>query len=1361
MKKGIMLSLLVINVLYASENITNEKTYGLFFGNLAQVKDGANYGRWNALLGCLHNRGGSDVVGFSDCTELVQGYSNNIGGIDSTSFRDNIWCMESSNANLGKNEIPSASEFERDIYNNSNVYNFRNNANLNYITSITKYKDGEYQESYKNLQASTTGRLMVIARNKDDYNPFSFYLTNNINTNRDFTLFVRDYVGLINGKMRHDYIKQSDLEREYWKLTSIYEGWLANITDERVKDEYGNVVGCGANRYSGCNAINGYKGDFVNGKPYGCGVSDWSELQTIERYVRFYYDLENYGCTIRPVDYFDDDGQDVILDSKGSPLYAAIIDDNKKRLYYRSYTGGTTGQVRTDALRIAKAKNFNLGRVINGNETCKQAIEQMSVKNISTYGTREFGNSSDFLFFNNNNLDKGTIFQKDLFKNNGIGKCYFTNLQYYDRKNNNGDFTAFPAITAHKFLWGDHNRFLQNYLKSDGKYAVASYSIDRKNIYKSDKPGSDTGIFSLHTRPTSFRGVDENKYGNTKNGRLEAKYNLIFYPDANDTKMGLIYSNITETTMKVKNAPSNLNDIKDNIPLINSLEFGASNNTQLSFMQDDEELNPNRIDFNNKKCNIETNKECENMNFKISFRYKIHKLKKEGGYFDLISEDKDYKSGTYTIDSMAVRVNENLLNAINYDSKKDGPILLEMEVENGYYASDDRPFFEQNSKDIIKAKKVGRFVAIVDIDFSGNDIAWGSIWDLNDVNKLPDINSSSAKYDEKKAFTRVVGTPVYLGIKNKSKKQFIGSDTFIVFRAYQVDNNNKRNELNSSKIKFYDGLSEVKLNNDNKDLFNNEKIKNFIYKGSRPYYDGVLKLDNLEVGRYEVCYDIYSINDINDAINKSADKDSIEVPIKASDCTNVFSVRPAFIEYTTNTNFIAGENALSGGKLTKFEAKLKDSKKNAIKTNENFAITKTNLIVEDSKTNKFAFELNNKNRSVISSVNSQALIKQNDYDYLITDVYVNFPFSTSAKLDLFEGKFSEKDANGGYCESGSANNSMNSDGKVGCLIQSENTINLNFTSTADYSLKTPIINNPNTNTKVFFKNDVGDNNSLKIPFVFNNLGVNNPASLPYVYHKFSDNRELEYDLYFDNNDSEAKDRYLVNIDEKYADNTYKLNIIKDNIKITKVIVDKDKLNQEFDKKLQEFYNETRTKNINGVIEYFAAKPDNISVDLELAYLKHKTTTDNKNISNTLVKKPNVAEFSLLKTSTISEGGNTFNPNKDYSFIFTGVTYKDSKIDNSNTITLNSSDLELFYLDKRGLKVKFTPETPTYKKSAKDILDELSFIGDYGSKFDKKNGNLDVTLNASHSNKQYVKEIVNVSNTSDLSGIAFSIEFVNK
>lgn len=234
MKKGIILSLLTINILYASENKTSVETYGLYFGNLGQAKEDANYyGRWNALLGCLHNRGGSDAIGFADCAELSQIYGDNKSSyrIDPVRFRDNIWCMESSNSDLGTSKIPSANEFEKDIFNNGNVYNFRNSVNLNYNTSLYKYKDGEYQESYKNLKTSTTGRLIALASSKS---PFSFYLTNNFSGhNGDFGRFVNNYVGLLNGKMRHDYISKTDIERQHWKLTSIYEGWLTNLTSSR------------------------------------------------------------------------------------------------------------------------------------------------------------------------------------------------------------------------------------------------------------------------------------------------------------------------------------------------------------------------------------------------------------------------------------------------------------------------------------------------------------------------------------------------------------------------------------------------------------------------------------------------------------------------------------------------------------------------------------------------------------------------------------------------------------------------------------------------------------------------------------------------------------------------------------------------------------------------------------------------------------------------------------------------------------------------------------------------------------------------------------------------------------------------
>lgn len=914
-----------------------------------------------------------------------------------------------------------------------------------------------------------------------------------------------------------------------------------------------------------------------------------------------------------------------------------------------------------------------------------------------------------------------------------------------------------------KFLWGNHDRFLQNYLlKYDGKYAIANYSIDRKNIYKSDKTGSQTSIFSLHTRPTSFRGADENRYGNTKNdSRLEAKYNLIFYPDANDSKMSLIDEQLQSLKYKVENLPSHLKDINE-FDKVSSLTFDVNNNAQLIFMNDSEKLDPNRLSYANKEgCKIETKKGCENMSFKFeNFKYKIYKLEKTDGHYKIVGEEPE-KTGTYTTNYMAFRVDENLLNTIGYQNKDS--ILLEVTINNGKY-DDNRPFFEVNSSTIVKTDKPGKFYAIIsDIKFDDSALGWGSIWDKSDAKKLPKMNDSNTGYDPSSANTRIAANPVYLGIYNNSKLKLDNFDNFITFEV--KDNNG--NLVKDKSISFYElGTNIVNVSNENKDLLTNPIFKPTNNINSYPFYNGVLKIDNLEVGKYEVCYNIYSKRQIQEEINKNANnKDSkalVDLPRKASGCTNKFSIRPAFIEYSTKTNFVAGENALSGGKLTEFNVSLKDSSKKDINTNENFAITKTDLIVENSKLNKYIFDLNNKNRSAISSTNPQAINKKGNNSYIINDVYVNFPLSTEAKLQMYEGAFTKDDSLGGFCNSGSANNTIGSDGKIGCLITSENPIALNFSSTRDYALKDAIINNAYTNTKVFFKSEIGDQNSLKIPFVLNNQGINNPASLPYVYHKFNDNLELEYDLNFDNEDDAAKNRYLVNIDEVYTDSSYLVNVAKKNIKVTKVILSKDKLNQEFDKKLEELYKETRTTNINGVIEKYGSKPDKISVDLELAYSRYKKTLDNKTLDNSLVTKPDVEEFSLLRSSSIGEVGKTkFNPKKDYSFIYTGVTYKDSKIQNSNTITLKSSDLELFYLGKKSIKVKFTPETPTYKKSAKDIIDELRFIGDYGSSFANKKGDLEVTLNPSHSNKQYVKEIVNISNTSDLSGSSFSIEFANK
>lgn len=1348
MRKSIFLSIITVGVLYASPNETSVGTKGLFFGNLSNAKGDAYYGKYNALLGCLHNRGGSDTIGYYDCTELVQVFKGD-NNSDSSDFRDNVWCMESNNPNLGNKNEPSKDEFASDIYNNGNVYVFNENNILKYNTKVYKYPNKDYQESYKNLRANTTGRLLVLAKNESDYNPFSFYLTNNIsNLNSDFAKFVNNYAGLLNGKMGF-----YTLPTNFGGKVSLYQGWIGNINMSRAQ-------GGTESHKNGCNyASNGYGGG-LKGGDRGCGVSDWNKLNFIEKYVRFYYDLTNNGCSIKPVNYWSDTNfRDDVARDGGIPRYGGIVDNNGKILYYRTPTNATNSQATSDKLFVEEARDFNLGRVINGNEKCRQIIEEMTVKNASTYGTREFGNKSDFLFFNNNNLENGNYFGQDMFSN-GIGKCYFVNLQYYDNKG------SFPAITANKFLWGNQNRFLQNYLKQDGRYAIANYSIDRKNIYNGNKPGNETSIFTLNTRPTSFRGADKEKYGNTSQGELRVNYNLIFYPDANGSKTTVIDDKLIPRTAKVENLPSSFNEKE--FYVVTSLEYGVNNNAQLSFTYQGKDLDPNRLGYANKaECNLDNGQNCGNMKFKFKdFKYNIYKLQKTDGNFKVIGEEKD-KTGRfdseYTTDFMALRVDEGLLNAIDY--KDNDAILLELTLDKGYYA-DDRPFFETKSDSIIEADNAGRFVVIIsDIKFSGGNLDFGSIWDKGNSESVPNMTGSNVGFSPGVVNTRVAGNPVFIGIKNSNPKNNLNpNDNFITFEIR--DGNGS--VIKNPNVSFYEnGKNKVNLNHDNDSLVTNPLFNQTGFNGSYPYNNGVLKIDDLKVGKYKVCFTIYSKPQIQEEINKNGSSNSkVNVPVKMSDCSNEFSIRPAYAEYSTNTKFNAGENAKNGGQRANFDVKLIDSKNRLINTNEEFGLTKTNLNVLDSNKTKYSFSLYATNNKKVSNTNEIAFNKQGEGIYTINNVIVNFPFSTNAELELFEGKFTKADSNAMLCNAGLSDNVIDTNGKVGCLIPYKTPLVINFNSLKEYELRAPVINNVYTKEKVFFQSEKGDQNSLKISYVFNNKGLDSANGLQYVYHKFDTDQKLNYDLKFDNKDSQYKDRYLVNIDDLYV-GSKKVNIISsEQIKIEDVLLTKEKLNKEFDTKLKELYDSTKASDSNITTTSFEAIKDKISANLDLAYSKYKkATTDNSSIDmNSLLSKPSVAEFSLLSSSTVNENGKNTNLSKDYSFIFTNVTYKDSSVINKNNITLDpSKNLEIYYLNKKAEREKIAIGSPLYSKPAKDIVNELSFNADYGSLItkDATTGDLTVTLTPSYSKKQYIKEVINLANTNDLNGGRFTIEFNNR
>ncbi|MBZ7979078.1 hypothetical protein AVBRAN12642_00335 [Campylobacter sp. RM12642] len=1378
MKKTIFLSLCAISVLHGSMVTTENKIKGIFIGNvdnaygaahtkLELIQDFYNYGRDNAIIGCLHGRPGSDAWAYYDCASLMQVYSYKDGSgnpeADNANYRDNVWCIAQGSNDLGTNKIPTASEFianinkanldEKDEPNKPKVLYVSKDKvspHVPYNTSVYNYSLGNYQESYKDFGVNTTGRLLVIAKS-DESKQFSFYLSDNINLGsfpNDFKNFVNQNLGIQNGQM----IPGTGSKRSH-----MYQSWalLAQRTISGGKD-----------RGAWCNQIYHWDNrNFKNGK--GCGSSDWNSLSAHGKYVRFFHSLWGLGYQFRA-----STASDHVYDMKtGAAQYGGI-----KNEYGQVVPFGISGDLygsaefRGDDWHVRHYPEGYKRDLYYQTYNLRKITEAITLKNISLYGTNEFNNKDNVFPFFNKNLDQGSNNSNAFGNDNKIGKCYFINLQYYGSKNQNG-YAKFEAMQSSKLLWNKPaNEFLQNYISSlDGKYAIANYSIDRSNIYTRATSG-EKHIFTLNTRPTSFRYADAKKYGNSPvNTAINAQYNLYFYPDADGAKTAEIDKNLVPRKAKVENLPSSFNEKE--FYVVTELKYGVNNNAQLSFTYEGVDLDPNRLGFENKQeCDISSGKNCSNMKFKFKdFKYKTYKLSKTDGGFKVISEDSEkngYFASDYTTDVMALRVDEGLLDAIKYKSGES--ILLELTLDRGFYA-DDRPFFETNSTTIINAKSSGKFYVIIsDINFNASNVDFGSIWNKQDPDKMPVLNSTSTGFNTTTANTRIAGKPVYLGIQSaKSSNKLNNIDNFVTFDVIDANTNAI---LKTANLTYYDnGTSKVNISHDNDYLVGNPIFTQTGFSGAYPFYNGVVRIDDLKVGRYKVCYTIYSKSQVQEEINKNNNnkdaKSLIEVPVKARNCTNDFSLRPALVEYTTSTTFTAGENALAGGKVAVFNAGLKDADDKLIVTNEEFALTKTTLSVEDSQGKNYDFSLNATNKNTISDSNEVAFVKDNNNTYKINDAVVNFPLSTDAKLKLYEGKFTKPDSIKGLCNANAINNKVDEYGKVGCLIDSKSAIDINFSSTKEYVLRTPIINNAFTDEKTFFKSEVGDNNSLKIYYVFNNLGAKDTNSLNYVYHKFSKDHNLEYELNFDNTDKQAKDRYLVNIDENYTDKSFNTTINGANqILVDRVIITKDKLNKDFDKKLEDLYNNTKTNNINAVIAGFAAPKDKISVDLELAYTKYKKTPDNKTIdTNASLAKPSVAEFSLLKSSKVSLDGASTNLANEYSFIFTNVTYKDNKVTNTDKITLNpTTDLELYYLNKKNERTKIPLKSSLYDKDASAIINELSFNAEYGSSFFKnpKTGEVTITLSPDNAKKQYIKEVINLNNTSDLHGGKFSLEFTN-
>lgn len=1353
MKKSIVLSLCVISTLYAVENSTQENIYGLYFGTLDQATSRSELGersRVDAILGCMHNRGGSDRIGFEDCTQITQIYAPSAAQsgilykpdvkIDGVIFRDNIWCMESDNDNLGQNKKPNLNDFVSDIYNNKNELKINEEKEFtktSFSTKVYKYKESYYQESYKNLSVNTTGVLKVISSGKK---PFSFYLARNYEfLSDDVQRFAKDYVGIQSNMMSMDFSS-----RDEYMYSGIYQG----AADSMPRYNDGNV---GVRPYfNACNyyGVIDYDEKIKKNSKFGCDYfNQYSKLNEFEKYTLFYNSLEkDYKCNIHKTN-----ANDVLADIQGNKNLTGIefyaVTNEKGNTYeYRLYPSNVIfGQYNSDLDAKKNAKNLDLSVLIKDSNTCKMAVEGLSIKNILTYSPANFNNGFGWDFLDKKSDDLKTFKGVHFGWGNKIGKCYFANMQYYDKRTKTKDYTPFEAITAYDFFYDKKERFLQNNINNS---ANAYYSIHRdfndiKGIYTSHKTQVEHN-FTLNTRPTSFRKSDINSENTIENGKINADYTLVFYPDANNVSKTKISQNYNINQVEIKNA-MNFGISEKSFDLVSSLQEGDKNNFQIQFKYNESLINVDRLSDN--KFNIE----ADVLSYELEAVENAYFIKNKANSKSIKLKNSDY---------MALRLDNNFLNAINFANK---PLLLAITITKGEYANNQRPFYETiQQSPIIEGSKKTIYVVIDANGFVKNDdlntTEFGTIYDANNPNssKTPILSSNSTRLVNGKAYTRIIGQPVYLGIKNNIYSN--DKDIYITFKA------NKINSKENVDFIYKDTQGNVK-----------STVNEVMAEGKElyPYSNGTIELNNLNLGKYEVCYAIYSKNEIKKAKELNLTPNYLE-----SNCTTHFSIRPAYIEYLGKNDFNAGANSVN----TTINAKLYDLNDKEINmSNYEFGLTKALLNVKksdeinDDDFNKgYNFNLSNTKKFVIDNIHTADFNKNN------VEIKVEFPFATDTKIRLYEGKFTNNDRTNALCSDNillNANddllrlsNTINNDGKVNCITPSKKDLEINFNSTAsEYKLINPILNDT-TPEKVFFTNTGADGHKLTLPFVINDTG----DGLDYVYKKFSSDYELAFDLKLNNKDLNAVNRYLITKANKTIVNNKEITGINSNLIVKSVdkeqikalaIISKKDLNAKFDKKLEEFYNKTNTNAIDTYIKDFAANENELNYIINLAYSKYFKTTDNISIDKNLVLlQPQAAEFKLLNTSTSSFKNLDTNKeikdnlNKNYSFIFTGLVFKDAKAKlGATSHKLDSKkDIQAYYLNELSQRAPLT--NAQYTKLG-EITAGLELNMHYKSQA-KKIGlsQIEVQLNAANQNKQYLKEVIDVKNSDDFHGASFTLEF---
>lgn len=508
----------------------------------------------------------------------------------------------------------------------------------------------------------------------------------------------------------------------------------------------------------------------------------------------------------------------------------------------------------------------------------------------------------------------------------------------------------------------------------------------------------------------------------------------------------------------------------------------------------------------------------------------------------------------------------------------------------------------------------------------------------------------------------------------------------------------------------------------------------------------VLEVLNPPVGKHDICYQILD--------NKG---DEVDYGCRE------FHVRPYSINID-DTSIIAGKNQKSNNIISLNANTLDWQDRNL---NIDLGVKSAVLKALDSNANSFEFDLENTKNEKITS-KTPALMKNNKLNLII-----NYPFAGKTEVSFKENDFVGNDIASNKCIANSSRAYFDNEGKIGCDVYIK-PINIEFTSDTKLALGKVEISNNLSNAVLFSDNTIGYDlgdctgincdflHALKLPINVTNSGFNDASSLKNVYKIFEEDLFVDFDFKFSNNkDLNAAKRYRIFLDKINLENGL---ITNKNI-LLNTKISKDELNKIFDKKLNSLYEKTHNegKKLSEVSKDYEALEDDLSFTTKLGYTKLYESI-NYAPSKTRLSKYESPEFNIDANSTITlNKKDIINLDNNYSFIFAYARYKDYKT-TGNFILLPSNDFHMYYLNKASKEEKLYKNIQSnklyYLRPVNEILADFTIKSDYNSLIDiLPNGDLLVSINKENIHKQYLKDLIRMYSTSEISpkGI-FTIEF---